>query len=102
MTAHFDHFAPTPPCDDCVMAKTCADLKMLCEAFAAYTYGKPWEGIIRNPSESLFKRMYHLHAPEEYEKLDKYLAQKREKARRTTEERGVRNGRKPKSQCAAA
>lgn len=94
MSAHFDVPVGNPPCDTCSMSKACADLKMLCEAFAAYAYGKKWQGIVRNPSTQLFQKMYHVYSPEEAEKLERRYAHMREANKRTLESKGISTGRK--------
>ncbi len=94
MSAHFDVPVGDPPCDTCNMAKACAELKMVCEAFSAYAYGKKWRGIVRQPSHALYQRLYHVYSVEESEALERKLAAMREKNKRTLESKGIATGRK--------
>ena len=94
MSAHFDIPVGNPPCDTCNMAQACAELKMVCEAFTAYAYGKKWQGVIRNPSTQLFQKMYHVQSPEEAAERERKLAAMREKSKRTLESKGISTGRK--------
>jgi hypothetical protein len=100
MSAHFDHYAPDPPCDTCQLKSVCRIHSLLCAAYIAYCEGEPWKNVIRQPNAELFAKVYRTYSPEEYEKLEVELAAKRLKARQTAEARGVKAGRKAETAAA--
>jgi hypothetical protein len=95
-TPQFDSDASTGPCTDCSLARLCASQRLACEAFKAFSELHPWKKVKRAPTRALFDAIYRQHTLEEYHQFEAYLAQKRAKARRTAQVRGVRNGRRPK------
>ena len=94
MSAHFDHCAPEAPCDRCSLSRVCGTQKLLCEAYFEYCEGGNWKTAMRAPTHELFLKMYRLHTAEEYERLEKQLAARRERHRATCRANGVRDGRK--------
>lgn len=80
MTAHFDHYAPEPPCDSCGIARTCRVQKLLCHAYEAYTQGHSWQYMVRQPTRELFDKMFHVPTAEEHEKFEQDLAKRRARA----------------------
>ena len=81
MTAHFDHFAPDPPCDQCALSQVCRVQQMLCQAYLAYIDNRPWEKMERHPNAQLFAKLYRVRTPEEHEKFERSLAERRERMR---------------------
>lgn len=88
------------PCDSCHLMLTCKTQSLACLAFIAHCDGDPWEKLERRPTAELFRRVFRLRSPEEYEKLEQQLARVRERYRQTLMERGRRAGRKRAKEAA--
>ena len=86
----------SPPCDACALNRTCSLARLACEAYAAYCWGKPWEGIPRVPTLAIFKRL-HPTPIASFEEQERKLAELRKRRLESIFRHGKTPGRKPKA-----